>query len=324
MATSINKRRRTTTNGSPHISDLPLGFLVDVSAYLSQPSRALFAVAMTAPSSSWADVSMNKLQSQPSEMSKAIISPSSQWEKLDFLDIEKSLANRLTDNDICAILKCINAKDKLKILKLTGCTKIAGTGLEPLRGSIVLEQIDLSLAKQHDRPDVVPSAAKISDEVVIHILDGMIDTAGCSLRYVHFSHQGGRTRTCSVERRAFFRRFGEHLNNSGLDCSKCGREVSAGNTDYLVHFQKNIICYDCLKPICGNCMYAIRNCGMCHKDYCADCVQVNTRCESCFERNCIPCGVMKECDECQRSCCENCIHGPVCDDCERGLTLGDY
>ena len=107
MATSTNKRRRTTTNGSPHISDLPLGFLVDVSAYLSQPSRALFAVAMTA---SWRVV--NVLQSQPSETSKAIISPSSQWEKLDFLDIEKSLANRLTDNDICAILKCINGKEK--------------------------------------------------------------------------------------------------------------------------------------------------------------------------------------------------------------------
>ena len=58
--TSINKRRRNTRYGTPHISDLPVGFLVDLSAYLSQPStRALFAVSMSAPHhhlhGSWAE-----------------------------------------------------------------------------------------------------------------------------------------------------------------------------------------------------------------------------------------------------------------------------
>ena len=40
--TSINKRRRNTRYGTPHISDLPVGFLVDLSAYLSQPSTRAY------------------------------------------------------------------------------------------------------------------------------------------------------------------------------------------------------------------------------------------------------------------------------------------
>ena len=89
-----------------HISDLPVGILVDVSAYLSKPSRALLAVA-SAPSSSWENknnYSMHRLSS----ISTAIVS-SSEWDTLDFMDIEKSLANRLSDDDVYAILQCISA-----------------------------------------------------------------------------------------------------------------------------------------------------------------------------------------------------------------------
>ena len=38
-----------------------------------------------------------------------------QWEVLDFADIEKSLAIRLTDDDIGALLVCIDAKNNLKV-----------------------------------------------------------------------------------------------------------------------------------------------------------------------------------------------------------------
>ena len=49
---SINKRRRTAAD-TLHISDLPIGFITDVSAYLPKPSRAILAAALSAPSSSW-------------------------------------------------------------------------------------------------------------------------------------------------------------------------------------------------------------------------------------------------------------------------------
>ena len=45
-----NKRRRTLqeSTSSIHINDLPVGFLVDVAEYLSNPSKALLAVALSA------------------------------------------------------------------------------------------------------------------------------------------------------------------------------------------------------------------------------------------------------------------------------------
>jgi len=126
------------------------------------PSRALLAVAFNAPSSSsWNDYDLHR----QSSISKAIVS-AQQWDVLDFEDIEKDLAQQLTDDDVYATLTCINARDVLKRLKLCGCTNIKGIGLNPLRGSTVLvEQIDISLVGRYDNPYPAPES-KISEEAV--------------------------------------------------------------------------------------------------------------------------------------------------------------
>ena len=100
---------------------------------------------------------------------------------IGFEDIEEELANKLRDDDIYAILKCINARDVLKELKLTGCFSIEGHGLHPLRGSSTLdiidvsiikqdEMIDVSIAKQDEEPDNNPQPRMHFDEVVLPIL----------------------------------------------------------------------------------------------------------------------------------------------------------
>jgi len=116
--TNTNKRRRTAAD-TLHISDLPAGFIADVSEYLPKPSRAILAVAFTS-SSLWQN---DNLMHRLSPISTAIIL-AQQWDILDFEDIEKELANKLTDNDISAVLKSINAQDVLKRLKLCGCINI--------------------------------------------------------------------------------------------------------------------------------------------------------------------------------------------------------
>jgi len=131
MATNDTSKRRRTANDTLHITDLPVGILVDVSTYLSKPSRAIFAAAITAPSSSWKN---DNLMHRLSDRSRAIISPL-QWDTLDFADIESNLAKKLTDNDIHAILQCISAQDVLKRLKITGCVNIVGHGLKPISRS---------------------------------------------------------------------------------------------------------------------------------------------------------------------------------------------
>ena len=118
-----NKRRRTTAD-TLHISDLPTGFIVDVSAYLSKPSRAILAVALSSSSSSWQN---NDLLYRPSPISTAIVS-AQLWNILDFEEVDKDLASKLTDDDINAILNSINAHDVLKRLKLCGCVNITGQG----------------------------------------------------------------------------------------------------------------------------------------------------------------------------------------------------
>ena len=107
-----NKRQRTTTNNELHITDLPDGLLVGISSYLAKPSVALFAIAM----------STNNFQ--PSQTSKAIISSTTNLEVLDFGDIEKSLAAKLSDDDIDKILGSIGEYANLTVLKIAGCVNI--------------------------------------------------------------------------------------------------------------------------------------------------------------------------------------------------------
>ncbi|KAL7533741.1 hypothetical protein ACHAXR_005422 [Thalassiosira sp. AJA248-18] len=192
-----SKRRRTSQDSWTdilHIGDLPDSLLADnVASYLSKPSRALFAAAMTAPPSSWRKTNWTK---QPSVTSKAIILSEfstvgqgqniEQWHALDFLDIEKSLAKKLTDDDVGAVLACINAKQTLKTLKLTGCVNILGHCLQPLMGSICLEQIDLSLVKQNEKLDIEPEPL-ISTAAVVPILVNIVDTRGCALKHVQLA-----------------------------------------------------------------------------------------------------------------------------------------
>ena len=102
------------------------------------------------------------MQEELSDYSKAILS-SLEWDVLDFEDIEKSLAVKLMDDDLHAVLKCISAHDVLKKLKLSGCIN-TGYSLEPLRSSTVIELIDLSLAKQFESPRSVVES-KLSEEV---------------------------------------------------------------------------------------------------------------------------------------------------------------
>jgi len=166
-----NMRKRRTAADTLHISDLPIGFIADVSAYLPKPSRALLAVSFSAPSTSWQN---DDLMHRQSPISEAIVS-SQQWDTLDFGDVEEDIANKLTDNDISAILKCINAHDVLKELKLTGCFNIEGHGLYPLRGSSSLEQIDISIFKHREdpyapQPDNDSEPLIHVDEVVLPII----------------------------------------------------------------------------------------------------------------------------------------------------------
>ena len=103
---TVNKRRRTTSNNCLSINDIPDAFLSHVAIYLAKPQQALFAIAVTSPSSPPPSDSKNSSTSSsewvPNATSSAIISTTSreQWQVLDFGEIEKSLASKLTDDHV--------------------------------------------------------------------------------------------------------------------------------------------------------------------------------------------------------------------------------
>jgi len=170
-----NKRQRTTSsNNELHINNIPDGLAVGISSYLAKPSVALFAIAM----------SPNNSQEQ-TEISKAIISATN-WNILDFSDIEKSLAAKLSDDDIAKILRYFNVHSKLTVLKLAGCVNITGSGLNMLRSSFAIQQIDLSLVGKHEAPLIEPEPL-LSQDAMLPILDGIISLGGgSSLKQLEF------------------------------------------------------------------------------------------------------------------------------------------
>ena len=103
------KRRRETSEQNPMdtlsneqsltISSLPDNLLGKIACYVEKPSRPLFAVALNSKCN-WNN---------------------EKWNSLDFSDISKELAAKLSDDDLAGVLNCIEAQDNLETLKLTGC-----------------------------------------------------------------------------------------------------------------------------------------------------------------------------------------------------------
>eukprot|EP00984_Skeletonema_dohrnii_P007877 scaffold2901_cov91-Skeletonema_dohrnii-CCMP3373.AAC.21 len=147
---SSKRRRLLGDDASPDnfisrlLSDLPGGVLTNVANYLDAPSRLLFAAALTT----------HQIAAASYERNSAIVG--NEWTSLDFGDIEKDLAVKLNDDDIEKVLLSIDAVNRVKKLKLTNCINITGVGLEPLRGSTIIEQIDLSLVGDHQSPNISP------------------------------------------------------------------------------------------------------------------------------------------------------------------------
>ena len=92
------------------------------------------------------------------------------WDSLYFGLVEKSLANKLTDGDIGAVLRCVNAKEKMTHLCITNCTNITGSGLMPIRGSVKLEGIKL-----HPSGPAIKPGTKLCESIVMSFLDSIMD-----------------------------------------------------------------------------------------------------------------------------------------------------
>mmetsp|Transcript_5748 Transcript_5748/g.12540 ORF Transcript_5748/g.12540 Transcript_5748/m.12540 type:complete len:317 (-) Transcript_5748:270-1220(-) len=306
------KRRRTSPGGLDiSIAHLPDDLLTGVAEYLPKTSVALLA----------ATFSKSEFTKQPSETSKAIVcslkesSNEEPWEEIDFLDIEKSLRLKLTDDDIEGILTCIDAVNKLKRLKLTHCFRIGGCGLEPLRGSLVLEQLDLSLVCQQECSVTMcvmdgtrMRSPCISEKDVLPILDSIVDKECSLLQQLQFPQKWLDAKCQAFHQ--FLERYDGFLKRRGICCFCCdeiSRDDMLSKTGDKYGLQIHT-CYNCMRTLCSDCAeYEMDLCRQCNKTYCEDCVEI-LFCETCYRESCTGCGDVKYCDACDLHYCDSCGH----------------
>ena len=296
---SSNKKAKIISQLN-NIKDLPDAALIHTASYLTETSRILLSVALTASSDKWQHT---KWTLQPTEQSKIILSDKS----LNNTDIsngcvelkgsEEKKLFKLSDADLGGLLSCIAAVHTIKSVKLTHCYGFTGCGLEPLRGSISIEVLDLSL-----RGKPPETEALISDEVVFPILNSIIDKDGTRLRFIqfpkHWRDNSGRSPllvrfiekynrimsshsfTCPVKK---YGRVGEDQEYQCI--GRCGRscqptqETPWINESWENFGKPNFQCGRCQALICNGCHedeffgddYVGDSCHKCGNMFCSEC-----------------------------------------------------
>jgi hypothetical protein len=299
------KRRNTDGTLAACLGDLPIGILEHTASFLAAPSRALFAIALA-----------TEENNNPPGENYSSIAGADDWDTLDFGEIEKDLAARLSDDDISDILQHIDAVNNVKRLRLTHCTNITGIGLMPLLFSTTIEQIDLSLTGDGESPRRLDPEPPISCGFVLPILDSIIEQEDCAIKHLQFPYKWRKDRSAESVFHGFILRYNQMWENrdtvacpccdadlpeSGLDWIRTQDSEWYGTQNYLCYQCTNHYCYDCEED--GNRNFAY--CDQCQRDYCKNCVKVD-HCERCGENFCEHCSSYKECDECNGKFCSGC------------------
>lgn len=129
----------------------------------------------------------------------------------------------LNDLDLKHILVSVDAVNNLLALRLPHSALMEGYGLEPLRGSRVLERIALDLSS-------------LSSGMVLPILNSILDVDGCCLKYIELPWN--RRFSVSQGISQFLTRY----NNLALKCDECNTD------DFDRGFQnwtESRTCYKC-------------------------------------------------------------------------------
>ena len=304
MTTNNNNKRRKIARSACPLSDfLSGGILAEVATFLAPTSRILFGITITPPPSSPYYIIMGRRKPKTRQWSIA----GNDWVALDFGDIEKELAVKLTDEDIKKVLLHIDAAHKLKRLRLTNCVNISGTGLAPLTNSTSIEQIDLSLVELHQNPklDPVPALSRYS---VLPILDSIIVQERNSLKHVQFPHTW---RQCDGVKDTVFNEFLIQYNRMMIDrgtglCERCNLRLEPDHNCLCDCF--GLSSYGIQYDTCSVCVKTNNHCWECRHNNSTDVIS----CRNCQRYYCEKCSIMVECGVCEEYFCSSCIGSIPC------------
>jgi len=206
----------------------------------------------------------------------------------------------------------------LKKIRLFESTKLAGHGLEPLRGSVVLEHViagDTTYIYHRSDKKVLSHLA------VIPILDSIVSTAGNSLRELSLPLRWNLEEIRNEQPLSgFYAKFNQIMLTKEVKCVRCPVLCAIGNHENS--------CQICFKRICATCdepdeddwndpdeQPFIKSCNHCNMHMCGVCGQ-HHRCSQCNSVFCAICA--KEDDVDAGQYCNNAAYG-----CEKeSLCLG--
>ena len=221
------------------LGDLPDHLLVEVASFLGKECRALWAVSMGAPSEHWTT------SSTVSAIGKQILtlqreSWREEWREFDFgsfqhqLDFcsgeRKDTELSLSDDDLQAVLICIDAATNVESLRLTRFrfdhfgsnrpvkSRLTGRGLAPLSGSTVLRRIDISLVGEyHYWSREVECNLELGE--VLPVLDSIVGSDGNKLCHIQFPKKWRDAKHESLSR--FIARYNDMLDTRVRECCQC-------------------------------------------------------------------------------------------------------
>lgn len=319
-----------------NIVDLPDSLVVNIGSFLAKPSKALLAVSLTADTSSWVHSESRqtslKLRTHSAAIFTAVLSQSG-WDKLDFNDIDKDFAARLTDDHVHAILHFINAKEDLRELSMAGCVNINGEGLRLLRDSSV-KVVDLSLVGPNESPSMVAPGPLLAESKVLPILVTTLDSLEiiCLPKFWR-----GKMLPETSE---FLREFNDVLERRNPKCTLCNMACNRERFEEWIFHQpdrdednaeyygmQNFVCSGCSKTFCYSCQHDepdstgsrdhIMYCYFCEEEFCRDCsgMQNCLNCDATFCNRCIESNsILFECEDCDGHTCVVCRE--VCKHCD--------
>jgi len=205
----------------------------------------------------------------------------------------------------------------VKRLKLTNCIGITGVGLEPLRGSTMIEQIDLSLVGKHQSPEIDPEPP-ISCEAVLPILNSIISQDRCVLKHLQFPY---KWQIAEEQQQfvTFLTRYNQMLRSRvDVSCLKCNENLPRHGQQWIyTNGRQNYTCYECLKNYCDECeddddgdVLLLPCCQECGRMYCQQCERMNCcgiNDYECRKYFCVDCVEANECAVCTSSACKQCV-----------------
>lgn len=278
------------------------------------------------------------------------------WREIDFGLIDARKTAKLTDPQLAALLRRVNAKHCTRVLRLTGCTQIRGAGLDPLRGSCALEEIDLRLEWSHRGNSFGPPG--FDERRVFRILSSLspINSQARTLKRGTFSSPNSlglslvkirRQResdsffdSYSEETTEFFLSFHAALQDQAIARrTKCGfcHEVIAENhsEEDMWWVMSSCYCEYCRKyscqtgacPLSGFCRDCSLQCCQCVDLACPSPKNDGIRaCMECHRGMCFNCNYYHHgsqfCHGCSEVFCKTCAPESMdfCESCDQGVT----